>query len=195
MLVGVDEVGRGPLAGPVTVCAVVCKKSLPRGFLKGIRNSKALSEQARLAWYKKVLAARKAGTLDFVTASSSALYIDTHGISAALRRAIRRALVRIKLEPSRSKVLLDGSIKAPKAFKNQRTIIKGDEKIPIIALASVIAKVRRDRLMCVYAKQCKGYGFEKHVGYGTASHYRAIKRLGLCPLHRRSFLTNLRESH
>lgn len=191
MLVGVDEVGRGPLAGPVTVCAVAIKKTLPRGFFQGIRNSKALSERARRAWYKKALAARNAGYIDFTTASSSAAYIDAYGIRSALRAAIRRACARLKLAPSRSKILLDGSIKAPEAFKNQRTITKGDEKIPLIALASIIAKVRRDRHMRNYAKQFPGYGFERHVGYGTVEHYKAIRKRGLCAVHRRSFLKNL----
>ncbi len=191
-IVGIDEVGRGPLAGPVAVCAVVIKKSVPEGFLKGIRNSKAISGRARELWYKKALDARKAGQIEFAVSFSNASHIDTHGIGAALRACIARSLSRLKLNPAQTCVLLDGSIKAPPAFKNQCTIIKGDEKVPIIALASVIAKVRRDRCMRRYAKQFPGYGFEKHVGYGTAGHYRAIRRYGLCELHRRSFLENVK---
>lgn len=189
--IGIDEVGRGPLAGPVAICALAVKKPLPKGFWKGIRNSKALSRPAREAWCKKAVAARKAGLVDFAVSFSGPEYIDSHGISAALCACIKRSLVRLGVAPSRSKVFLDGSLKAPTAFVFQKTIIKGDEKIPVISLASIIAKVRRDARMRRYAKKFPGYGFEEHVGYGTAAHYKAIRKLGLSELHRRSFLTKV----
>ena len=186
-LIGIDEVGRGPIAGPVAVCAVVLKR-VPKGFLKGIRNSKALSEKTREAWYKKAVGARKTGALDFAVSFSSARFIDRYGISKALRVSIARALHRLEISPTQAQIFLDGSIYAPKRYVRQKTIIKGDERVPIIALASIIAKVRRDRRMKRYAKKFRGYGFEEHVGYGTAAHYKAIRARGLCKLHRRSFI-------
>lgn len=190
-LVGVDEVGRGPIAGPVTVCAVVFKKRVPRGFFTGIRNSKALTESSRELWYARALALRRKGIVDFAVSFSGPRFIDRHGISKAVYLSIARSLRRLKISPESVRILLDGSIYAPARFKNQETIIKGDERVPIISLASIIAKVRRDRRMHRYAKQFPAYGFDEHKGYGTAAHYKAIRRHGLSKLHRRSFLTYL----
>jgi len=190
-LVGIDEVGRGPLAGPVAVCAVVVKRRLPRDFFVELKNSKALSERSRDVWYKQALLAKRKRLIDFIVSFSNARYIDRYGISTAVHICIARALRRLKISPENSRILLDGSIYAPRRFFDQKTIIKGDERVSVIALASVIAKVRRDRRMRRYARQFPEYGFEKHVGYGTKEHYKAIRRHGLCPLHRRSFLKGL----
>jgi ribonuclease HII len=192
-LIGIDEVGRGPLAGPVCVCAVLFRKPLPRGFLAGLKDSKALSIEKREQWFAKASAAQKSGLIDYSVSFSSAAYIDRVGIVKALRKAISRSLSRLNAEPISSRVLLDGSLQAPASFSNQKTIVKGDERIPIIALASVIAKVKRDRRMRCYVSVFPGYGFEKHVGYGTAEHYRAISRLGICKLHRVSFLSSVKK--
>src|SRR3989338_4691606 len=189
LTVGIDDVGRGPLAGPESVCAVVIKRKLPKGFFKGIKNSKALSSLRREEWYRRARAARKAGLIDYHVASSSADFIDQRGIVSALRAALSRSLRLLKLDSRTSHILLDGSLYAPKKFRNQKTIIRGDEKIPVIALASIIAKVSRDRWMRHYAGVFPRYGFDQHVGYGTAAHYRAIKKHGLSKIHRRSFLT------
>jgi ribonuclease HII len=188
---GIDEVGRGPIAGPVAVCAVAIKRELPPDFFTGIHNSKALSEKARERWYQKAIDAKESGHIDFAVAFSNAAYIDVHGISKALRSCVKRALLRLEAAPEKSEVFLDGSLYAPSAFIFQETIIKGDEKIPLISLASIVAKVRRDRRMKRYAKRYPGYGFEKHVGYGTAAHYKAIGKNGLSGLHRRSFLKGI----
>lgn len=188
-LVGIDEVGRGPLAGPVAVCAVAIKRKLSRGFWKGLKNSKALSEKAREMWFARAREARAKGLIDYTVCFSGALSIDNRGISKVVHECIARALRRLNIEPEKSRIFLDGSIYAPARFKNQKTIVRGDEKVPVIALASVVAKVRRDRRMRRYAKSFPHYGFEEHVGYGTAAHYKAINTYGLTELHRRSFLS------
>ncbi len=190
-LVGVDEVGRGPVAGPVTVCAVILRRSLPRGFFTGIRNSKALTETARLAWYRKAREARTKAFLQFAVASRSANFIDRRGIASALRASVASALKRLECKPSEAQIFLDGSLYAPVVYKNQKTIVRGDEKVPLIALASIIAKVHRDRRMKRHAKRFPEYGFDAHVGYGTPAHYHAIRAHGPCKLHRISFLTIL----
>lgn len=192
-LVGVDEVGRGPLAGPVAVGVLVLKESQKRFRLfykKGetfLRDSKKLSEKQREEWFKIIGAERERGALDFSVSFISHTLIDKRGLAWALRIATARSLARLAISTD-SEIFLDGGLRAPSYFKNQQTIIKGDEKIPAIALASVVAKVLRDRLMIRLAKQYPQYGFGRHKGYGTAAHYDTIKKHGLCPIHRRSFL-------
>ena len=183
-LVGVDEVGRGPLAGPVAVGALVLKTKTSFGE---IRDSKQLSEKQREEIFARIVAERQRGALDFSVAFVSHKMIDKQGLTWALRTATARSLKRLAI-PTGSKIFLDGGLRAPAHFKNQQTIIKGDEKIPVIALASIVAKVTRDRLVIRLAKKYPQYGFEKHKGYGTKTHYKAIKKYGLCPIHRRSFL-------
>ena len=184
-LVGIDEVGRGPLAGPVAVGVLVMKENLK--IFGKIRDSKKLSEKQREEWFEIICAERQRGALDFSVSFVSHTMIDKRGLAWALRTATARALVRLAI-PTDSAIFLDGGLRAPEIFKNQKTIIKGDEKIPVIALASIVAKVTRDHLMIRMAKKYPQYGFEKHKGYGTKEHYRAIGKFGLCPIHRRSFL-------
>ena len=193
-LVGIDEVGRGPLAGPVAVGVLVMKtKSVKRFRLfyqKGetfLRDSKKLSEKQREEWFEIICAERQRGALDFSVSFVSHIMIDKRGLAWALRTATARALTRLAI-PTDSAIFLDGGLRAPEIFKNQKTIIKGDEKIPVIALASIVAKVTRDHLMIRMAEKYPQYGFEKHKGYGTKEHFAAIKKHGLCPIHRRSFL-------
>ena len=193
-LVGIDEVGRGPLAGPVAVGVLVMKtKSVKRFRLfdkKGetfLRDSKKLSEKQREEWFEIICAERKRGALDFSVSFVSHIMIDKSGLAWALRIATARSLVRLAISTD-SAIFLDGGLRAPEIFKNQKTIIKGDEKIPVIALASIVAKVTRDHLMIRMAEKYPQYGFEKHKGYGTKEHFAAIKKHGLCPIHRRSFL-------
>lgn len=203
-LIGVDEAGRGPLAGPVALGAVLIPRAgytRARRLFRTIRNSKHLSLAARERWYRLMLAARRDGRLAFACAYSSNLAIDRRGLSWAIRSALSRSIRNLasknvqhrmlNISPINSHVLLDGSLKAPPKYLNQQTIIKGDETEMIIAMASVVAKVRRDRLIRRLAKKYPHYGFEVHVGYGTAAHYRALRRHGLSPLHRRSFLSRV----
>ncbi len=190
-LVGIDEVGRGPLAGPVALCACKVPADFDMTYFAGIKDSKKLSEKKREEWFAKISALKAAGELDFAYVEIAALEIDTIGIAEAIKKAVGMVLEELKLDPMVTKIFLDGSLHAPKHFPNQETIIKGDEKIPVISAASIIAKVTRDRYMEGQAVLYPAYGFEKHKGYGTAGHCKAIKKHGLSPIHRRSFVKNI----
>ncbi len=117
--------------------------------------------------------------------------IDGMGISHAIEKAIHIVLDTLSLDPTQTEVLLDGSLKAPKKFSIQTTIIKGDEKIPLIGAASIVAKVIRDRHMEEQARLYPQYGFEKHKGYGTDQHRKAIRKHGPCAIHRKTFLSRI----
>ncbi len=194
LVVGVDEVGRGPIAGPVAVASFFMKdiRALSAYIRKGntLRDSKKLSRQRREEWYTQILEWQKEGKCNFSVVMISAKDIDAGGIAPAIRKALARSL-RIALPGPGVTVLLDGGLKAPAEYLQQKTIIKGDEKEKEIALASIVAKVTRDRYMVRMSKKYPQYGFERHVGYGTKAHYLAIKTHGLTPLHRKSFLQKL----
>jgi len=183
-IVGIDEVGRGPLAGPVTVAALAAPVGLK---FKNIKDSKKLSAKKREEWLSLF---KNDPKILYTISSVSHSVIDKKGISYALRVAVKRCIWKFKIKNSKLKILLDGSLYAPPEYK-QRTIIKGDEKIPIIAAASIIAKVTRDRKMVRLAKKYSKYGFEIHKGYGTKFHLRMIRRHGLSQIHRKSFCTRL----
>ena len=189
--VGIDEVGRGPIAGPVAVASFCMLRPsvLQKYIAKGarLRDSKKLSKTAREEWYKQVREWQKAGACDFSVVMISAKEIDKVGIAPAIRSALRRSLQKVSPD-TRTQVLLDGGLRAPEEYRKQKTIIKGDEKEWSIALASIVAKVTRDRYMYRMAKKYPQYGFESHVGYGTKQHYTALSEHGMCDLHRRSFL-------
>jgi len=183
-LIGVDEAGRGPLAGPVTVGVVL----FPRNFKFskfGLKDSKKLSPKKREEWFLYV---RDNPKIFFSSASVSAKVIDDIGIQKATARALNRALSNVVGGFDDVEIMLDGLLHAPKKYVNQRTIVKGDEKIPIISLASIVAKVVRDRKMVRLSKKYVEYGFDVHKGYGTKKHYAAIKKYGVCEIHRRSYL-------
>ena len=186
-IVGIDEAGRGPLAGPVAVGGVMAKQGFVKKFCAGIKDSKKLSPADRELWFTLAIEAKKRGELDFTVALVSEKVIDKRGITYAIKLGIKRCLATLKV-PSDAQIFLDGSLKAPEEFRYQKTIIKGDEKIPIISLASIAAKVVRDRRMTRLAKIFPQYGFEVHKGYGTLAHMRAIGKYGLTASHRRSFL-------
>jgi len=180
-LVGIDEVGRGALAGPIVIGAAAGFWNREnKKLLKGIRDSKKLTPKQREEWFRKL----KMGNLALATVSISNKLIDKKGISWTLKIGAARIFKKIKKKPDL--VLLDGGLKAPKQYK-QKTIIKGDDKIPLISAASIYAKVRRDRLM-VKLDGKYPYGFKDHKGYGTKKHYQNIRKNGLSRLHRRSFL-------
>ena len=193
-IIGIDEVGRGPLAGPVTICALaiptVYKNILKKDF-RGVRDSKQLSAEGREEWLRKIKKFRNEEKIFYATTSVSNSVIDTRGLSFAIKLAIKKSLAKLKFNPAKCLVLLDGGIYAPEIYRNQKTIIKGDEKEPIIALASITAKVFRDKKMSRLAKIYPNYDFEIHKGYGTAEHYKKIKKYGISPIHRRSFLKKL----
>jgi ribonuclease HII len=189
--VGVDEVGRGPLAGPVSVCAVAVKPGFDMHFFRGVTDSKKMTKKAREEWSRKLHLARKKGDVEFTVASVSAKQIDKLGIAKAVWTAVRTALKTLDLNTGRSEIFLDGSLKAPGAFKKQKTIIGGDGKHKLISAASVVAKVHRDRHMSRLGEQYPKYGLEIHKGYGTVAHRRAIKKHGKSAEHRKSFCKNI----
>lgn len=187
-MLGVDEAGRGPLAGPVSVGVVAVQE----GFdvvkeFPGVKDSKKLSEKKREKLFEMLTARVALGDALFVVEFENSETIDNEGIAVAVRRALWRGVNMLAPDPALVHVQLDGSLTAPPEY-SQETIIDGDELVPIISLASIAAKVTRDRLMIELAKQYPLYGFEKHKGYGTAAHYEALKVHGPCEAHRRSFL-------
>jgi len=191
-LIGIDEVGRGPIAGPVAVgaCGVAIKdlKKIQKIF-KGVKESKQLSEKQREEWFAKIQEVARVGLATYAVTFQSEKIIDTKGLSFAIKKALHVSLMKVgKGSPRQIKVLLDGGLKAPVEFTNQKTIIKGDEKEMVIALASICAKVLRDRKMNALAKKYPKYGFELHKGYGTKKHYGAIRKYGVLGIHRKSFL-------
>lgn len=185
-LLGVDEAGRGPLAGPVAVGVV----AVPPGFdvaleFKGVTDSKLMTAVKREVIYEEALRRVARGDLQFVVKFSSHAYIDQFGITRAVRRAAW-AGVRQLGDSATSTVLLDGLLRAPKTYL-QRTVVGGDLKVPVISLASVMAKVERDRLMERLSAHYPQYGFEGHKGYGTPAHYLALRKHGLSDIHRRTY--------
>ena len=190
-LIGIDEAGRGPLAGPLAV-GVVCSQEKPLPHLpKKLKDSKQLSAVEREAWFLKIKAWQKKGILNYKVALVSAGIIDRVGIVQAIKYGIYRGIKRLQIFPPSTSVFLDGGLKAPSVFLNQKTIIRGDEKVPLIALASIAAKVTRDRKMTRLHFQFPKYGFDIHKGYGTLFHRKAIRLHGPCALHRRTFIRTL----
>ncbi len=176
-IAGVDEVGRGPWAGPVVTAAVVLD---PNNIPEGIADSKALDHEAREILFPRIMAAAR----DVGIGIAGVDRIDRDNILNATLWAMAEAVAHLKTPPRLA--LIDGN-KAPRLSCAVRTVVKGDAKCLSIAAASIIAKVTRDRMMIDIARTLPGYGFERHKGYGTAEHQAAIDRLGVTELHRRSF--------
>lgn len=188
LVLGVDEAGRGPLAGPVAVGVVM----VPEGFdvkkeFPGVADSKKLSEKRREKIFEMLNKRAEQGEVRFTVEFESADMIDEKGIATAVRRALSRGVNKLAPDSALVHVQLDGSLKAPPEY-SQETIINGDELIPLISLASIAAKVTRDQLMLELAKKYPEYGFEKHKGYGTKLHYEMLEKHGLCVIHRRSYI-------
>lgn len=190
VIVGIDEAGRGPIAGPLSV-AMVRINPKERKLLKGIRDSKKLSQKRREEWFKRIQALKKEGRLDFKQTFISSKEIDKKGLTWAINKGIKRVLSKVH---SNTSIFLDGGIKAPIRFRRQKTIIGGDNLIDVISTASIVAKVLRDKEMVKLSKKYPEYNFEKHKGYGTNEHYRAIKKYGLTKIHRESFLKKLHKT-
>lgn len=221
ILIGIDEAGRGPLAGPVAVGAFAVNDKAVLKKFRSVKDSKQLTEKKREEWMMAIISGcflggdrrnrrqvsneAKPNVRHFVAVRreppmphyaysvsfSSARFIDKHGISKAIKVALAKCLAKLEKQgfaDADVKILLDGSLKAPDKFKDQKTIIDGDAKEPIIALASICAKVYRDRYMKKLSRKYPDYGFEKHKGYGTEAHYGAIRKKGTCPEHRLTFL-------
>jgi ribonuclease HII len=187
-VIGVDEAGRAPLAGPVAVGVV----RVPAGFdvareFPGVKDSKQMTALARERLYEKLEARAKAGDVAFRVAFGSKEEIDERGITIAVRRGVRRGVLALAREVEIEKVYLDGLLHAPREFA-QETIIHGDDLVPLISLASVAAKVARDRLMTRLATQYPAYKFEQHKGYPTKLHYQMLAEHGPCAIHRTTYL-------
>lgn len=181
LICGVDEAGRGPLAGPVCAAAVI----LPRGLeIEGLNDSKKLSEKKR----DKLFDAICAEAVSYGIAFASVEEIEEINILNAAMLAMNRAIERLPVKPALA--LVDGNrnsaIKMP-----SRCVVKGDAKCADIAAASILAKVTRDRYMLEMAEKYPEYHFEKHKGYGTKLHYEALREYGPCEIHRPSFLRKM----
>ena len=176
---GLDEAGRGPLAGPVVAAAVVIKCDL-KNLPKGINDSKKLSEEKRNYFYKILLENKD---IKWGVGIVSEIIIDKINILQATKLAMQNALENLDADF----LLLDGNFKI-NSHINQKSIIKGDQKVISISAASIIAKVTRDKIMSDYDKKYPQYGFKKHKGYGTKLHRQNIKKFGKCKIHRKSFM-------
>ena len=192
-VIGIDEVGRGALAGPVAVAAVFLPHNvrLKNKSLGPLKDSKKLSPKQREAWFEYFK------TIPGLTYAIARVYprqIEKRNISACANLAAHRAFMRLTKGRGRQTVFLDGGLylknKNLSMTLRAKTIVRGDEKIPAIAAASIIAKVSRDRFMRKLGRKYPGYGFEIHKGYGTKVHLAAIRRLGSSKVHRKTFLVS-----
>jgi ribonuclease HII len=174
---GVDEAGRGPLAGPVIAAAVILDDQHP---IQGLMDSKKLSEKRRDELYDDIIN----HSLAWAVGRASVEEIDEINILQASLLAMRRAVTNLSMAPDLA--LIDGNF-CPKLNCKAQAIIRGDQTEPAISAASIIAKVTRDREMILLDKKYPGYGFAQHKGYGTAAHLNALESLGVCDIHRRSF--------
>lgn len=206
-LIGVDEAGRGALAGPVAVGLVAWEiRNWPeiKKFLKDYpigKDSKKLTAKQRDFWFAKIEELNVRHSVMNKVALVSNKVIDKKGINWAIKKGIEKCLdlcevafrahLKNDFSQIQSSVLLDGGLKAPAEWVNQQTIIKGDEKELIISLASIVAKVSRDREMLRLAKKFPNHNLDKHKGYGTQLHYQRITEFGLLIIHRESYLRNI----
>ena len=175
---GVDEAGRGPLAGPVVAAAVILSDDT---IIEEVNDSKKLTPKKREILFDKI----KLQALSYGVGIVDSVIIDKINILQATFLAMKHALDKLAIKPEI--VLVDGNHKIPGLEIKQEAIVSGDAKSQSIACASILAKVTRDRMMDEYAKQYPRYLFEKHKGYGTKAHIEAIKKFGACPIHRKTF--------
>ena len=177
LVAGVDEVGRGPLAGPVVTAAVILDPMRP---IDGLADSKALSEKRREALYDEI----RAKALCWALGRAEVEEIDELNILQATMLAMRRAVLALDSAPGH--VLVDGN-RCPDLPCSAEAIVKGDGTVPVISAASILAKVSRDREMLALDREYPGYGLAGHKGYPTRAHLTALAELGVTPIHRRSF--------
>ncbi len=180
LVAGADEVGRGPLAGPVVAAAVILPLEEEKRIL-GIDDSKKLSKKKRKSLAEKIKETAVAYAIEEVDEET----IDKINILQATRLAMKRAIE--KLSPRPNFVLTDGNMTLD-ILMPQESVVKGDAKIASIGAASILAKVYRDALMEKYAEAFPYYGFERNAGYGTRAHIEAIREMGICTIHRRTFI-------
>lgn len=183
-IAGVDEVGRGPLAGPVVAAAVI----LPPDFaVLGVNDSKKLSEKRREELYDVILGE----AVDWSIGMRDPEVIDRINILEATKEAMAEAVAGLRKRPDH--VLID-ALTLPSLEIPQTGVVKGDANCLCIAAASIVAKVTRDRMMAEYHKMYPAYGFDRNKGYGTKAHYEGIEKEGICPIHRKSFLKKILQS-
>lgn len=189
-IIGIDEAGRGPLAGPVVVAGIlltVNHKRDERKILAGIRDSKKLTGKQREKWFKFI---NNHPRIRYARSVVSPEVIDKINISQAANAGAngvcRKLISRAKSKSQNILVRLDGGLRLPKHITH-KVMIKGDEKIPTIAAASIVAKVTRDKIMSAFHEKYPAYGFNQHKGYGTKLHRQNIARFGLSAIHRKSF--------
>ena len=180
---GIDEAGRGPLAGPVVVAAVIMPED---SMIEGVNDSKKVSEKKREALYEQITNEAIAYAVGIIDQKE----IDKINILNATKKGLTTAVKGLEVRPDR--IIVDALDKIDTDGIPYTPIIKGDAKCYSIAAASIIAKVTRDRIMREWDEVYPQYGFEKHKGYGTAAHIQAIKEYGLTPLHRLSFVKNIK---
>jgi ribonuclease HII len=190
--IGVDEVGRGPVAGPVYVCGLyISAKNLEKIIKEAgklpLRDSKKLTEKMREKWFSKITEFADLGLLKYVVSKAPAKEIDEKGIAVCIKASVKNSVIKIGADKDKTKVLLDGGLSVEEDFIEE-SFIKGDENLPVISLASIVAKVLRDKEMADLSKEYPEYHFEKHKGYGTKAHMDAILKHGLTEFHRKSFL-------
>lgn len=205
IIVGLDEAGRGPLAGPVVACAVMLLNfklpglvklvplsgtsltgQIPHSRFKRIKDSKKLTPQKREEWYK-ILTTHP--DIQWATSRVSEKVIDKINILEATRLAMKKAVLNLsrKTDYKPDFLIIDGNSNLPKIKIPQKCIIKADEKVISCVIASIISKVKRDRIMERYHKLYPKYGFDKHKGYPTKKHRQILKKYGTCKIHRQSF--------
>ena len=194
-VIGIDEVGRGPLAGPVTLCAFYIedeKEALREIFNDTIRDSKKLNKDNRLKIYQIIRKNRLIKTrVEYAISSRGAEYIDKHGISHAVRQCLlscMRTLVKKGIEIEKLTIRLDAGLRIPLQNLTQQSFVKGDERFVEIALASIMAKVSRDMYMEKLGREHVEYLWGNNVGYGTKDHREAIKNIGITKYHRKTYL-------
>ena len=180
-IAGIDEAGRGPLAGPVVVGVAIMR---PDSMIEGINDSKKISETKREKLYEKITEE----AVDWSVGIVDQREIDEINILNATKKALTIALSNLKVKPDR--IMVDALEHIDTLGIPYTSVIKGDAKIYSISAASILAKVTRDRIMKEYDEVYPEYGFSGHKGYGTAKHIQAIKEYGPCPLHRKTFIKN-----
>lgn len=182
LIAGIDEVGRGPLAGPVVTCAVIMKRD---SHIEGVTDSKKLTRKKMLSLKEKILA----DAIDFAYGYANPKLIDELNIKNATHKAMENALNKLKVRPEI--VLIDAE--RINTDIPQMNIVKGDLNEYAISCASILAKVRRDDIMINFSKIYPGYSFETNMGYGTKKHYEGLEKFGETPIHRQAFLRKFHE--
>ena len=178
---GIDEAGRGPLAGPVVIAAVIMPED---SFIEGVNDSKKVSEKKRELLIEQIKEQAVAYYISVIDEKT----IDTINILEATKQGLTNCIKGLSTKPDL--ILVDALDKIDTCGIKYESIIKGDAKVYSIAAASILAKVTRDRMMREYSEKYPNYGFEKHKGYGTKAHIEAIKEFGPCDIHRKTFIKN-----